>query len=177
MQKHYWILPLFCLVATPVNASLVSIDSSENSDLLHQDKGNYGRQHHDHARHHALRHIQNPHFNKTFGIEHPGLSQEKFEDWENAPLSGRKIEFATDKHNISSHLLDHLRNKDGFIVDATPGKHGFSIFAREHNKNHDDDFSLDVPPHTTSAVPLPASVWLFGSGLIGLIASVRRKTA
>lgn len=175
MQKHNWIVLLLCLVATPINASLVSVDSSGYSDLLRQDMGTHGRQHHDHARHHALRHIRNTHFKKTFGIEHPGIWQEKFKDGEETPLAGLDIEFATGKHHILGRILDHLRNKDGFIVEAPPGKYGFSIIARQHNKTHADDFSLDVTPPATSAVPLPASVWLFGSGLIGLIASVRRK--
>ena len=30
---------------------------------------------------------------------------------------------------------------------------------------------------TPSAVPVPAAVWLFGSGLLGLIGVVRRKAA
>ena len=41
-------------------------------------------------------------------------------------------------------------------------------------------FTLDVDPVSTSAfnvnpVPVPAAVWLFGSGLIGLIGLARRK--
>ncbi|WP_338040198.1 PEP-CTERM sorting domain-containing protein [Methylocucumis oryzae] len=29
---------------------------------------------------------------------------------------------------------------------------------------------------TPSAVPVPAAVWLFGSGLLGLISSAKRKS-
>jgi len=36
------------------------------------------------------------------------------------------------------------------------------------------DLKQTVPP---SAVPVPAAVWLFGSGLIGLVGVARRKTA
>jgi cellulose synthase/poly-beta-1,6-N-acetylglucosamine synthase-like glycosyltransferase len=32
-----------------------------------------------------------------------------------------------------------------------------------------------LPPPDPSAVPIPAAVWLFGSGLIGLVAATRRK--
>lgn len=40
-----------------------------------------------------------------------------------------------------------------------------------------DDFNIDILRlNVKSAVPIPASVWLFGSGLIGLIAVARRKT-
>lgn len=34
----------------------------------------------------------------------------------------------------------------------------------------------DVPPVDTSAVPIPAAVWLLGSGLVGLIGIARRRT-
>ncbi len=43
-------------------------------------------------------------------------------------------------------------------------------------------FKTDVAPHTgsflvqQSAVPVPAAVWLFGSGLIGLLGMARKKT-
>ena len=30
--------------------------------------------------------------------------------------------------------------------------------------------------HTTSPIPIPSAIWLFGSGLIGLIGAIRRKT-
>jgi hypothetical protein len=45
--------------------------------------------------------------------------------------------------------------------------------------NRVDDYSLSVdrvaPVATVAAVPVPAAVWLFGSGLIGLIAMARRR--
>ena len=43
---------------------------------------------------------------------------------------------------------------------------------------HDDDMSLSTGSYLvqTSVVPVPAAVWLFGSGLIGLIGFARRKT-
>ncbi|MCW8910327.1 MAG: VPLPA-CTERM sorting domain-containing protein [Gammaproteobacteria bacterium] len=39
-----------------------------------------------------------------------------------------------------------------------------------------DDFS-QLGSHSVSAVPVPAAVWLFGSGLIGLVGFARRKKA
>ena len=39
-----------------------------------------------------------------------------------------------------------------------------------------DNFSLNAP-NTPNPVPLPAAVWLFGSGLLGLIGVARRKKA
>jgi hypothetical protein len=40
----------------------------------------------------------------------------------------------------------------------------------------DESWGLDNVKVDVSAVPVPASVWLFGSGLLGLIGSARRKT-
>ncbi len=38
-----------------------------------------------------------------------------------------------------------------------------------------DDFAWVVRSGDVSAVPVPAAVWLFGSGLIGLLGLARRK--
>jgi len=38
-------------------------------------------------------------------------------------------------------------------------------------------FALAVRPGDVSAVPVPAAVWLFGSGLLGLVGVARRKSA
>lgn len=166
MQKITWILPLLCLVATPINASIVGIDFSGNSDLVRQDTDKPDPQ--------TRRDSRSQRFNGTFEIGQPGSWQVKFEDLEHdTPPSWLDIEFTRGK----DHIVDYIRNDEGFIVEAPPGKYGFSIIARHHNKTHADDFSVEVIPPTTSAVPLPASAWLFGSGLIGLIAAVRRKVA
>jgi len=37
------------------------------------------------------------------------------------------------------------------------------------------EFGFSVTSFSVSAVPVPASVWLFGSGLIGILSLVRRK--
>lgn len=166
MQKITWILPLLCLIATPINASIVSIDFGVNSDLVRQDT--------DKPDPHTRRDTRSPRFNGTFEINRPGSWQVMLEDLEHGTSpSDLDIRFTRGK----DHIIDYIRNDDGFIVEAPPGKYGFSIVARNHNKTHADDFSIEVIPPATSAVPLPASVWLFGSGLIGLIAAVRRKVA
>jgi len=36
-------------------------------------------------------------------------------------------------------------------------------------------YALAVRPGDVSAVPVPAAVWLFGSGLMGLLGLARRK--
>jgi len=41
-----------------------------------------------------------------------------------------------------------------------------------------DDFGTDIlrlSVLSTSAVPIPSAIWLFGSGLIGLISMARRR--
>ena len=53
----------------------------------------------------------------------------------------------------------------GNSFDATPARWSFSSV----NTN---DFSM-----TLAAVPVPAAVWLFGSGLLGLAGAARRKSA
>ena len=49
--------------------------------------------------------------------------------------------------------------------------------ARAGNPWNIDNFNLNggVGPYPNPIVPIPAAVWLFGSGLAGLIASARRK--
>ena len=40
-----------------------------------------------------------------------------------------------------------------------------------------DTYSIAYDNFTITAVPVPAAVWLFGSGLIGLVGIARRKKA
>jgi hypothetical protein len=42
--------------------------------------------------------------------------------------------------------------------------------------NWDITYGYDYISLTASTVPVPAAVWLFGSGIIGLIIVARRKT-
>jgi hypothetical protein len=43
--------------------------------------------------------------------------------------------------------------------------------------NYSNLYALAVRPGDVAAVPVPAAVWLFGSGLLGLIGMARRKAA
>jgi hypothetical protein len=72
----------------------------------------------------------------------------------------------------------------GFIVHtgAIPAEINFYAFAHfgEQNYNESDAFYQGFAPGFegtayASPVPVPAAVWLFGSGLIGLIGIARRK--
>ncbi len=61
---------------------------------------------------------------------------------------------------------------DVLIADATfsTGRVGLHTFFNPSSRFTNVEF-------TASAVPIPAAVWLFGSGLIGLVGMARRKTA
>ncbi len=48
------------------------------------------------------------------------------------------------------------------------------MVARTASKTN-EFYAWAVRPGDASAVPIPATVWLFGSGLIGLIGWARRK--
>ena len=58
----------------------------------------------------------------------------------------------------------------GFIIDP---RGGYLVNIQHPNSGNDALWSITL----VSAVPVPAAVWLFGSGLLGLIAMARRKQA
>jgi hypothetical protein len=73
-------------------------------------------------------------------------------------------------------------NKDGVFYTAWLLQEGISSGSwamPDRNLSHmtiygsNTDLATDNPP----AVPVPAAVWLFGSGLLGLIGAARRKSA
>jgi len=67
---------------------------------------------------------------------------------------------------------------DDFYVVASMGAHGQNGVADAWNTltlNFDDDTGLTAA--SISNVPVPAAVWLFGSGLLGLVGISRRKKA
>jgi len=69
-----------------------------------------------------------------------------------------------------------------FIAIPPPGESAVDIFAGFFG-DWQDGSGADITPVTyvgasveVSAVPVPAAVWLFGSGLIGLVGIARRRT-
>jgi len=135
-------------------------------------------------------------FTDSFYIDTAGTYQATLTDFEFPnPLrySGLNITSATDS-------LGKLFGPGSFTFDADPGKYYVSFFAKAGNgKGYSmpwdrwDMDEYDYPKHgrygnklgqygieiaMVSAVPVPAAVWLFGSGLLGLIGAARRgKTA
>lgn len=80
--------------------------------------------------------------------------------------------------SLSSYISSH-DNSDGFFFGADVG--GTAL----HRENHDDEehgchvCSKSVffaGSDLAAPVPVPAAVWLFGSGLLGLIGCVRHKS-
>ena len=62
---------------------------------------------------------------------------------------------------------DFTGNFDMFIVDINDGNSRFAV--------HVHDCFGSNSCSAVSAVPLPAAVWLFGSGMLGLVGVARRK--
>ena len=52
----------------------------------------------------------------------------------------------------------------------------FFTTGSQYSVQSGDGFAWAVADGDIGAVPVPAAVWLFGSGLIGLVGLARRKT-
>ena len=86
---------------------------------------------------------------------------------------------ATDSDDSYIVKVDHLNNSENFDSDdedmGDSVDDSFKNIADDSdhfNANFKDDSDSD---HGTPAVPVPAAVWLFGSGLIGLVGIARRR--
>jgi len=113
-------------------------------------------------------------FTELFRIDAPGTYQATLTDFVFPnPLKriGMNITTATES-------LGMLTEPGFFTFDAKPGNYFVSFFGKAH---HLGQYGIDIsragsPSIVSSPVPLPAAVWLFGSGLMGLAGVVRRKT-
>jgi hypothetical protein len=70
----------------------------------------------------------------------------------------------------ATELLGSLNAPGSFTFDATPGEYFVSFFGEAGASTSYGMYGIEI-----SQVPLPAAVWLFGSGLLGLIGIARRK--
>jgi len=62
------------------------------------------------------------------------------------------------------------------LSESGTGLYSFSVYGQ--GASEAGDFSLDYSLQIgVSAVPIPAAVWLFGSGLLGLVGIAKRKKA
>jgi len=151
MQNRNWILTLLCFVATPLYASSIGITFTDFDDtpLSEIDEG----------MHHAVP-------TGSFEIERNGAYQLYFtEQGEGNAAQDFNIEITVGR----DHLENFSRNAEGYTFEATPGTY-------EYNMPHGGQGISVVPfQPALTAVPLPAAAWLFGSGLLGLIAATRRK--
>lgn len=129
-------------------------------------------------------------FTESFYIDTAGTYQTTLTDFEFPnPLkySGLNITTATDS-------LGKLLGPGSFTFDAEPGKYYVSFFARasykplwsmdmeeygwgyDHYGNKLGQYGIEISM-LPSAVPVPAAVWLFGSGLLGMLGVAKRKIA
>ena len=77
--------------------------------------------------------------------------------------------------DINGNLLESAQADQGFFIGISNPLIASVTFSYVSTQSV-NGFSLDdVTFGPVSAVPLPAAVWLFGSGLIGLVCAAKRK--
>ena len=108
-------------------------------------------------------------FTKSFQIESEGTYQAVLTDFRfprPMEISGINITSATES-------LGMLTGPGYFTFDAEPGNYYLSFFGEAGRLGQ---YGIEISM-ASSAVPVPAAVWLFSSGLLGLVGVVRRKAA
>jgi hypothetical protein len=106
-------------------------------------------------------------FTDTFEIFEAGIYKATLTDFEfPVPMiaTGMSVTTATDS-------LGSLLAPGSFNFDATPGDYFVSFFGfADLSAPQLGQYGIEI-----SQVPVPAAVWLFGSGLIGLVGVARRR--
>jgi len=106
--------------------------------------------------------------NDTFTVIDAGIYMAILTDFdfpEAMAQSGMAVTTATE-------LLGSLNAPGSFTFEATPDEYFVSFFGEAGASTSYGMYGIEI-----SQVPLPAAVWLLGSGLIGLIGISRRKKA
>ena len=108
-------------------------------------------------------------FTDMFEISEAGSYKATLTDFEfPMPMvaTGMSVTTATD-------LLGSLLAPGSFNFDATPGNYFVSFFGfADVSAPQLGQYGIEI-----SQVPVPAAVWLFGSGLIGFVGMARRQQA
>ena len=108
-------------------------------------------------------------FTDMFEISEAGSYKATLTDFEfPIPMlaTGMSVTTATD-------LLGSLLAPGSFNFDATPGKYFVSFIGfADTDVPQLGQYGIEI-----SQVPIPAAIWLFGSGLLGLVGIARRKKA
>ena len=104
---------------------------------------------------------------------HISLEDTNFFD---APWQSYSVTFDTTWDDVTAMANGWVKESDGTLT-ATPSFSGLwdDVYTSEVRILADRGSVAGIDNYMASAVPVPAAVWLFGSGLIGLIGLTRRK--
>ncbi len=123
--------------------------------------------------HRLMRSHRKIHYTESFDIEEPGTYQVYLDDFDyDIPPVYFGIKFSD---GYTHRRVAFTKNENGFLFEAMPGEYDISIRARGHHRFHLDDFDLRLVAIDTTPVPVPAAIWLFGSGLIGMLGLARLR--
>lgn len=194
MKNYNWILTLLSLVAFPLNATTVDathdtdsilskyMDDGDDSHEAKQKKDLHDKPYtkNDHGLSglsyplHRLKQVHRKNqFTEGFKIEEAGTYLITMEDIHHETLPNNfEMEFT---EGYDHHNLDFEKNEEGFLFDAMPGEYEISIWANGHHRKHWGVAKVYITAVDTSPVPVPPAVWLFGSGLLGLVGIARRR--
>ena len=109
-------------------------------------------------------------FTDMFEITDAGNYQATLTDFDFlAPmeLTGLNVTTATES-------LGSLVKPGSFTFDAEPGEYYVSFYGLAGKPPLPSNYGIEI---SQVVVPVPAAVWLFGSGLLGLVGIARRKKA
>ena len=88
------------------------------------------------------------------------------------PAALRKLGAAV---TSADHKLVDVFGSGNALFDVAPGMYYLSVYAKTFTNDEPGLFGWSLRPTETAAVPLPATLWLFGSGLIGFVGLARRE--
>ena len=83
--------------------------------------------------------------------------------------------FATHAH--SAFVMDSVGNRPDTVIGATLDRQSSmdSVFMRDNGQG--EPYQLNPMNISALDIPIPSALWLFGSGLLGLVGMARRKKA